>query len=146
MKKQLTGRTMSIWSVTRVAIICGQLVACGDGVERYNVEPGEALPGGDTTNTLLFGSNAFSRPASNITAENEALFFSGNSFFNQAWVQAPASTESRDGLGPLFNARSCAACHFKDGRGRPPLAAEEPFVGLLLRLSVDGQETHGACA
>ncbi|MEM6962746.1 MAG: di-heme oxidoredictase family protein, partial [Myxococcota bacterium] len=67
---------------------------------------------------------------------------SGNSFFNQPWVQAPASTESRDGLGPLFNSRSCAACHFRDGRGRPPLEPEEPFLGLLLRLSIDGQSEH----
>lgn len=107
------------------------------------VDEGEWLPGGDTTNTLLGGKNAFTMPAENIQPEHEGLFYSGNAFFNQAWVQAPASTDARDGLGPLFNARSCAACHFKDGRGSPPLNVDEGFVGLLLRLSVPGEDEHG---
>jgi CxxC motif-containing protein (DUF1111 family) len=106
----------------------------------------ERLPGGATTNTLLGGSSAFTLPAANITAEHEALFFAGNGFFNQPWVEAPASTEARDGLGPLFNARSCAACHFKDGRGRPPLAEDEAFLGLLLRIGPPELGEHGAPA
>lgn len=113
----------------------------GDDGARY--EAGEELPGGDTTNTLLFGNNALSMPAANITAEHESRFFSGNSFFNQAWVQAPSSTMNRDGLGPLFNARSCAACHFRDGRGAPPIEEDEAFVGVLFRLSVPGAGPHG---
>ena len=107
------------------------------------LEDGERLPGGEATNTLLFGRNAFIRPAENITPEHEPMFYSGNSFFNQAWVEAPASTRNRDGLGPNFNARSCAACHPRDGRGRPPESEEEPFLGLLLRLSIPGENSHG---
>jgi len=107
------------------------------------VDPKEQLPGGKTTNRLLLGSNAFTMPADNIAAEHEASFYTGNSFFNQNWVEAPASTTARDGLGPLFNARSCSNCHFKDGRGRPPLEAGEAFSGLLLRLSVPGAGEHG---
>jgi CxxC motif-containing protein (DUF1111 family) len=104
--------------------------------------PGEELPGGSTTNTLLFGENALTRHVENITDENEQFFFSGNGFFNQAWVMAPASTEARDGLGPLFNARSCAACHAKDGRGHPPLEVGDELLSILFRLSVglDDQE------
>lgn len=126
----------------------GTLAACADddGVRAAEAEPFEDMPGGDTTNTLLFGSQAYSMPAANITTEHESLFFSGNGFFNQAWVEAPSSTQSRDGLGPLFNARSCAACHFKDGRGRPPLEPDEAFLGLLLRLSVPGEGAHGGPA
>jgi len=118
--------------------------AADDGASGLaSVELGEQLPGGDTTNTLLLGINAFAMRAENITDENEGLFFSGNSFFNQSWVQAPSSTQNRDGLGPLFNARSCAACHFRDGRGRPPLEPGESFVGILLRLSLPGEGPHG---
>ena len=124
-------------------LACVLLVSCGAQDDTASYEVGEELPGGDTTNTLLFGSNAFTRHAENITDEHEALFFSGNSFFNQPWVQAPASTKSRDGLGPLFNARSCAACHFKDGRGSPPLEDGDEFLGILLRLSVDGEGPNG---
>ncbi len=111
------------------------LAACGN-----RVEEGEWFPGGDTTNTVLLGSNAFLLPAQNLSPEHEQDFYSGNSFFNQAWVEAPASTEARDGLGPLFNARSCSGCHFRDGKGAPPENGEAPFVGLLLRLSIPGDD------
>lgn len=105
-------------------------------------DPNEARPGGDTTNELLFGRSAFLPAAHNITDENDRLFATGNAFFNQDWITAPSSNDSRDGLGPLFNARSCASCHFKDGRGRPPLDADEPFISMLLRLSVAEGSGH----
>lgn len=35
----------------------------------------------------------------------------GRKLFSRAWVPAPSSTLANDGLGPLFNARSCASCH-----------------------------------
>jgi CxxC motif-containing protein (DUF1111 family) len=35
----------------------------------------------------------------------------GRALFEFTWVSAPASTRSTDGLGPLYNGRSCAACH-----------------------------------
>jgi CxxC motif-containing protein (DUF1111 family) len=98
------------------------------------VEAGEDLPGGDTTNTLLFGSNAFLPAAHNISLDNMLMFSTGNAFFNQQWAEAPSSNTSRDGLGPLFNARSCSTCHFKDGRGRPPLDGEASFTSMLLRI------------
>jgi len=97
------------------------------------LEPGEELAGGDTT---VFDTtvNAFSLAARNMSFERRQRFVVGNSFFNKNWVQAPASTEGRDGLGPTFNARSCSTCHLKDGRGRPP-APGEAFISLLLRIS-----------
>jgi CxxC motif-containing protein (DUF1111 family) len=58
-------------------------------------------------------------------------------------VTAPSSTTGLDGLGPTFNASSCSSCHFKDGRGAPPAGPDEPFLGLLLRLSIPGQDAHG---
>jgi CxxC motif-containing protein (DUF1111 family) len=64
-------------------------------------------------------------------------FSVGNSFFNLAWVSSPSSTTARDGLGPTFNATSCSACHFKDGRGRGlPDTEGAPHVSLLFRLGV----------
>jgi CxxC motif-containing protein (DUF1111 family) len=121
------------------------LVACG-GADSSAVEDGEELPGGDTTNTLLFGSNAFLPQVDNITFENQLLFGTGNAFFNQAWTAAPSSTEARDGLGPLFNARSCSTCHFKDGRGRPPRDDETALGSMLLRIGVPGAEPGSAPA
>lgn len=102
-----------------------------------SLEPGESLPGGETTLSYFLGSNSFSLPAANLSSERRADFFTGNSFFNQAWVTAPASTDGRDGLGPTFNARSCSACHFKDGRGEPG-EGPVPSDALLFRLSIPG--------
>lgn len=86
--------------------------------------------------------DAFSLPMPNLTESERRAFFVGNSFFNQNWVEAPASVGSRDGLGPLFNARSCSGCHFKDGRGRPP-DARQPLDSMLLRVSVPGTDAKG---
>jgi CxxC motif-containing protein (DUF1111 family) len=108
------------------------------------VDTNEARPGGDTTNEILFGVSAFLPAADNITRENARMFATGNGFFNQAWTTAPSSNESRDGLGPLFNARACAGCHFKDGRGRPPIEPGEGFVSILLRLSIPGDGSPSA--
>ncbi len=116
------------------------LMGCGEPLVEPQplVEEGEWLPGGETTNTRMLGANAFLMPAQNLLIETELAFYSGNAFFNQGWVVSPASTDARDGLGPLFNARSCSACHFRDGKGEPPEDGEGPFVGLLLKLSVPG--------
>jgi CxxC motif-containing protein (DUF1111 family) len=107
-----------------------------------DVDVNEARPGGATTNQLLFGVSAFLPAADNIGRANARLFASGNGFFNQSWITAPASNDSRDGLGPVFNARGCASCHFKDGRGRPPLEDGEAFNSILLRLSVPGNDSE----
>ena len=106
-------------------------------------EPGTELLGGETT---IFdrGANAYAFPARNYSSAHRDSFSLGDHFFNRNWVTAPASISGNDGLGPTFNATSCSACHFKDGRGAPPADAAEAFLGLLLRLSVPGQDAHGA--
>jgi CxxC motif-containing protein (DUF1111 family) len=94
-----------------------------------------ALSGGETT-VFDDSKDAFARSAPNLSAQERAAFSVGNNFFNDNWVTAPASTDARDGLGPLFNAQSCSSCHSHDGRGQPPTKADDPELGLLLRLSV----------
>lgn len=42
----------------------------------------------------------------------------GKGLFKRNWVPAPSSTKSNDGLGPLFNARSCQQCHAAGTAGR----------------------------
>lgn len=83
---------------------------------------------------------AFGQPIPGLSSSQQTQFFVGNSFFNRNWVRAPASTQARDGLGPLYNARSCSACHRHDGRGRPPRHPDEPMVSMLLRLSIPGYD------
>ena len=118
------------------------LVPLPAGAEELSAEDGEELGGGDTT-VFDVSRNAFAIPARNLSSDHRDAFFLGNTFFNRNWVTAPASTTAGDGLGPLFNATSCSACHFKDGRGAPPEAPDEPMLGLLLRLSVPERGEHG---
>ena len=121
------------------------LWACGEGAEPAPHDPNEAFSGGRAT---VFNATrmAYAQPVPALTGEPEDAFFSGNAIFNRAWATAPASTAQQDGLGPLFNATNCSACHLKDGRGRPPERADEPFASLLLRLSVPGTDGFGGPA
>lgn len=60
----------------------------------------------------------------------------GRALFERAWVPAPASTAADDGLGPLFNARSCAACHRGGGPAQIARADDGAMrgSGLVLRF------------
>lgn len=103
----------------------------------------ERYSGGKNGTVFDETANAFGNQMPGINADNELIFFVGNSFFNQNWVSAPASTTARDGVGPIMNARNCSACHFKDGRGQPFLADGDEALGFLIRLSIDGTDAHG---
>lgn len=81
---------------------------------------------------------ASSSRANPQTDENVAI---GGALFQQPWVSAPASTTARDGLGPLFKANSCIACHVQHGRGHPPLTDTEPFMSTLVKLSIPATAT-----
>jgi CxxC motif-containing protein (DUF1111 family) len=82
-------------------------------------EPDEDLPGGAATSRHAATRNAFSHPSATLTFAQQLDFRVGDGIFRKLWVSAPSSTTSSDGLGPLYNARSCQSCHLKDGRGHP---------------------------
>jgi CxxC motif-containing protein (DUF1111 family) len=97
------------------------------------------LPLGGPTTIEDQTSQAFGFPVPGLSAEERRAFAVGNSFFRSNWVAAPASAAGRDGLGPLFNARSCGACHGLDGRGLLPGTGDTlDSLGLVLRLGVPG--------
>lgn len=81
------------------------------------------------------GPTAFSLPLPGISREDRRAFAVGNSFFRDNWVVAPASADGRDGLGPIFNANSCSACHQEDGRGRPPVDIDDLGKGMVVFVS-----------
>ena len=92
---------------------------------------------------VLPDSNAFSQFSANLSFEQELEFKVGNGLFKKLWVSSPSSTLASDGLGPLYNARSCQRCHLKDGRGHPPEGPEDDATSMFLRISVpapDGGE------
>ncbi|MFP4274584.1 MAG: di-heme oxidoredictase family protein [Paracoccaceae bacterium] len=96
----------------------------------------EENAGGAQTVRARANPDAFSQPAANLTFEQEMEFRVGNGMFKRIWVSAPASTIASDGLGPLYNARSCQRCHIKDGRGHPPEGPEDNAVSMFLRVSI----------
>lgn len=106
-------------------------------------EFGDPQSGGETTVVDVTG-NAFGQPARNLPIDQRTDFFVGNAIFKRNWVTAPSSTEGSDGLGPVFNARSCSSCHLRDGRGSPPTKPGDAFIGLLFRLSIPGTEADGS--
>lgn len=114
-----------------------------DGEVLLKAEEGEELSGGKLNTVYNFSVNAFSLPSPGLDNMDELNFAVGNSFFKKNWVAAPASTTARDGLGPLFNARSCSACHLRDGRGQPAKNTDGSTNGLLLRLSIPGAGPNG---
>ena len=111
-----------------------------DPLNRFR-EKGEEFGGGPAS-VVDESVNAFGHAAPNLTGEKDLEFVTGNSLFRVNWVTAPASTEDLDGLGPLFNARSCSSCHLRDGRGAPPRSPDEEPLSLLFQLSrPDGNGT-----
>ncbi len=122
------------------ALLTILIPACAQ--DRDQIDPEllfDEMLGGETT-AMSTGSNAFELSARNLSNEERRTFEVGDSFFNQNWVTAPASTTARDGLGPTFNALSCSSCHSHDGRAKPPENDDDPERGLLLRLSVPGPD------
>lgn len=99
-------------------------------------EPFEANSAGAATSHASPNVNAFSQPSGNLSFAGRERFFLGNGLFRKLWVSSPSSTQASDGLGPLFNARSCQRCHLKDGRGHPPADADDLATSMFLRLSV----------
>lgn len=83
-------------------------------------------------------ASAFSRPDAALSFEQRMNFHLGESIFAKLWVSAPASTQASDGLGPLYNARSCLRCHPRNGRGQPPEAesSSSHSLSMILKLSL----------
>jgi len=127
-------RQTLVMAVAAVAVLAA---ACSGNDDAATV----AELGGDTTRVVT-GRNAFSFPAPTLTDDQRRRFEIGDSFFTQNWVTAPASTDARDGLGPIFNAQACASCHLRDGRG-VPASTGDGQLGLLIRLSIPGESANG---
>ena len=95
-------------------------------------EPYEARPGGGATVAVPVARRAFSHPVPGGGAETDVL--AGQALFEKLWVAAPTATRASDGLGPLYSARACAACHVHNGRGFAPEVSGATSVPLVLQL------------
>jgi CxxC motif-containing protein (DUF1111 family) len=123
----------------RAWIAAATLAACG--VSAAPAHAADAASGGDTTRAVS-NRNAFSSPARNLPPQWRQRFFDGNKLFNAEWAAPPNRGSEFVGLGPTFNARSCIACHVRDGRGAPP-ENDAPMTTMLVRVSVPGRDANG---
>ncbi len=96
----------------------------------------EKLSAGRASASAEPAQASYSHPNLPLSVEDRQTFQLGFSIFKKLWVSSPASTKASDGLGPLYNARSCLRCHPRNGRGHPPQAQELDSRTFLLRLSV----------
>jgi CxxC motif-containing protein (DUF1111 family) len=121
-------------SRVRTVAIAGLVAAASAGACAVNASRDWARMGGPAA-IEMDGPTAFSLPLPGISREDRRAFAVGNSFFRDNWIVAPASAEGRDGLGPVFNANSCSACHQDDGRGRPPADRHDVGKGMVVFVS-----------
>ncbi|MGH6927771.1 MAG: di-heme oxidoredictase family protein, partial [Dongiaceae bacterium] len=131
----------AIAGILALAAIAGLAAASPDRPETGPIELAVAAPISDAR-------GAFIQPIDRLPFEQRLNFLVGQAIFERLWVAAPASTRSADGLGPLYNARSCSGCHMRNGRG-----AIDATASLVTKFSVptrtandgaDAEPTYGA--
>ncbi len=100
-------------------------------------EPGEAFPGGAATSAgERQGQRALLQAAANLPANLGADFREGAALFRERFDPTPTFGDSEGaGLGPLFNADSCEACHRQGGRSRSVFADREGNILTLDALT-----------
>lgn len=112
------------------------LIACLTSCSKVIVpdfELAEHLPAGGMTGKGL-SDRSFVQVGRNVDRKDELNFWTGFSLFRDPWVIAPSSTKDRDGLGPLFNTRSCISCHTSGGKGPAPEEGISKPSALVIRF------------
>jgi CxxC motif-containing protein (DUF1111 family) len=112
------------------------LMTCFTSCSKVSVpdfEQAEHLPAGGMTGKGL-SDRSFVQVGRNVDRKQELLFWTGFSLFRDPWVIAPSSTKDRDGLGPLFNTRSCISCHSLGGKGPAPEEGNSKPTALVIRF------------
>lgn len=115
------------------------LIACRKHLSSNDYIDQDWLAGGAQT-SYQTGSGAFGEMYAGLNQEEVYLHSLGDQAFESIFVSAPAPIHG--GLGPIFNAVSCASCHVADGRGKAPDDGEA-LQALLVRLSLPGNDLHG---
>lgn len=139
LKLGLTGLALSLSALSYAAYksYLQPLTGYGDeGMSEITQADPRALSGGDLTN-FHKGVLPFEQEAPNLPWRLLQQFDRGDGLFEIKFSPALPSRHrfDVDGVGPLFNETSCAACHVSDGRAAPPAKPGEPMLGMFLRMS-----------
>jgi CxxC motif-containing protein (DUF1111 family) len=137
-------------SVLLISFLIPFLVACDNNDQVTSTvtsdyappfQESEKFPGGTTSvSSRPFAS--FMYPAANLEQDLRPSFHAGKALAKQPWVKAPTITFARDGLGPLYNARTCLSCHINGGKGSIPDDNKNTLFSTLVRLSSPGYSSH----
>jgi len=94
--------------------------------------------------TTTSSNKVFMKPINGLDDEAQDRFMLGRSFFTIPWVEAPSATTARDGLGPLFNANTCAHCHPNHASGSIHTKEGQISRHYISRLSIisNGSKEH----
>jgi len=101
----------------------------------------ENKPAGGMTHKRLFASYLY--PGEKLSNKQKLDFWSGFSFFRDPWLAAPSATGNRDGLGPLFNTRSCVDCHTAGSRANIDQPGQILPLSLVVRLGSKDPKNKG---
>ena len=102
---------------------------------------------------LPVGLRVLSRPGASHEDVNAAMASAGKTLFTHEWTAGDPLSPGGDGLGPVFNANSCTACHHQGGVGgsggldnnvtlfsiRPEKPGDMPREGVLHAKAVNGR-------
>lgn len=122
---------------------------------------GPAMVTSQTTKTnktakVVLPQDVYKQPVPGLSAKQRKQFEQGEKVFNNFWIAVnnpiipltwdlslPGPSGGEWGLGPMFMATNCAACHVNAGRGRAMDASGGLAVQHVLRVSVPGEDPHG---
>lgn len=121
-----------------LAVLCAASLAFGPAAADETAPAGAAM-----LRRAVPVGEVFSQPLTGMDAAARMEFVLGKAMFDKLWVASPSSTKASDGLGPLYNARSCALCHPGNGRALAPAGDGPLTMGLVLRLSVPAEAQTG---
>ena len=99
----------------------------------------------------------YRQPVAGLTAKQMQVFLHGERVFTNFWMAVnnpviplvwdlsqPGPAGGEWGLGPMFLATNCAACHLNAGRGRALDNSTSLAVQHVLRISLPGEGPHGS--
>ncbi len=128
------------WFAVGLLTVVIVLVGCGDSELTTSSETPRPLFGSDLGGAATHGADgadALNTAAPDLTGEQQQLFDLGRRFFEAEWVLIPEAGDDAVGLGPVFNAVSCASCHVLGGRSHTAVADGELEIGITLRLATE---------
>ena len=90
--------------------------------------------GGSATAASGAGGMPFLQFSPGLSISERLGLSQGRELFVAQWTPAPGARAVLDGLGPLFNADACTACHVENGRAPSLVAGGTIGRGMLFRI------------